>query len=191
MRSGRDEFFRESLHQIRVGGRRPANANPNVAAIRPPELVKSVPECRDITLCLRVALGKAHQHADPPHFIGLLRPRRERPCQRAAEERDKRAAGHSITSSARASNVGGTLRPSALATLRLIANSNLVGACTGRSAALAPPRMRSTYSAARGNVSPKSTPYETKPPSRAMNRNGYTAGSRWRAASAKIMLRCT
>jgi hypothetical protein len=31
--------------------------------------------------------------------------------------------------------VGGTLRPSALATFRLIANSNLVGACTGRSPA--------------------------------------------------------
>src|SRR5262245_30166588 len=106
-----------------------------------------------------------------PRPFALLRARRERPrgC-RAAEQRDERAALHySITSSAIASNVGGTLRPRALATLRLIANSNLVGACTGRSAALAPPRMRSTYSAARGNVSPKSTPYETKPPSRAIS----------------------
>src|SRR5262249_13870254 len=51
---------------------------------------------------------------------------------------------HSITSSARASSDGGTSRPSALAVLRLIAYSNLVGACTGRSAALAPRRMRST-----------------------------------------------
>src|SRR6516164_4206072 len=83
--------------------------------------------------------------------------------------------GYSMTSSARASSVGGTSSPSAFATLRLIASSNLVGAWTGRSAGLAPPRMRSMYSAARGNVSPKSTPYETTPPSRAMNRNGYTA----------------
>src|SRR6516165_6547530 len=65
---------------------------------------------------------------------------------------------YSITSSARASSVGVTVRPNAFATLRLIASSNLVGACTGRSAGLAPPRMRSMYSAARGNVSPKSTP---------------------------------
>src|SRR5207245_7064447 len=41
---------------------------------------------------------------------------------------------HSITSSARASSVGGTSRPSALAALRLITSSYLVGACTGRSA---------------------------------------------------------
>ena len=35
--------------------------------------------------------------------------------------------GYSITSSASASSVGGTVRPSALAVLRLITNSNLVG----------------------------------------------------------------
>src|SRR5262245_25861233 len=38
---------------------------------------------------------------------------------------------HSITSSARASSVGGTSRSSALAVLRLITISYLVGACTG------------------------------------------------------------
>ncbi len=51
---------------------------------------------------------------------------------------------YSITSSARASRVGGTSRPSALAVLRLITSSNLVGACTGRSAGFSPLRMRST-----------------------------------------------
>jgi hypothetical protein len=48
---------------------------------------------------------------------------------------------YSITSSARASRVSGTLRPSAFAVLRLIANSYLVGCCTGRSAGLAPLRI--------------------------------------------------
>ena len=48
---------------------------------------------------------------------------------RAAE-----SLGYSITSSARESNDGGTVRPSALAVLRLITSSYLVGACTGRSA---------------------------------------------------------
>src|SRR5262249_11006048 len=38
-----------------------------------------------------------------------------------------------ITSSARASNVAGTSRPSARAVLRLMTSSYLVGACTGRS----------------------------------------------------------
>src|SRR3954447_8583193 len=40
---------------------------------------------------------------------------------------------HSITSSALASSVGGMVKPSAVAVLRLTANSNLVGSCTGRS----------------------------------------------------------
>jgi hypothetical protein len=39
---------------------------------------------------------------------------------RTAEQRDERAPPHSITSSARASSVGGTSRPSALAVRRLI-----------------------------------------------------------------------
>ena len=41
---------------------------------------------------------------------------------------------YSITSSARASTDGGTVRPSSFAVWRLITNSYLVGACTGRSA---------------------------------------------------------
>ena len=43
------------------------------------------------------------------------------------EPHDELAPFHSITSSARASSVGGTSRPSALAVLRLITNSNLTG----------------------------------------------------------------
>src|SRR5215468_1044157 len=58
--------------------------------------------------------------------------------------------GHySITSSARASSVGGASRPSAFAVLRLMTSSYFVGACTGRSAGFSPLRMRSTYSVAR------------------------------------------
>src|SRR5262249_15936591 len=49
---------------------------------------------------------------------------------------------HSITSSARASTLAGTSRPSAFAVLRLITVSYLVGACTGRSAGFSPLRMR-------------------------------------------------
>jgi hypothetical protein len=51
---------------------------------------------------------------------------------------------YSITSSARPSTIAGTSRPSALAVLRLSANTYLVGACTGRSAGFSPLRMRST-----------------------------------------------
>ena len=51
---------------------------------------------------------------------------------------------HSITSSARASSIGGTSRPSVLAVLRLMTNSNLVGCSTGRSAGFTPRRILST-----------------------------------------------
>ena len=55
---------------------------------------------------------------------------------------------YSITSSASASSFSGTCKPSDLAAFRLTTNSNLVGACTGRSAGLVPLRMRSIYPAA-------------------------------------------
>src|SRR5262249_10316874 len=48
---------------------------------------------------------------------------------------------YSLTSSARARIDGGTVRPSALAVLRLTTSSNLVGGSTGKSAGLAPLRI--------------------------------------------------
>src|SRR3954451_7517707 len=85
------------------------------------------------------------QETDPRDFRWLPRMRCERPRRRrAAEQRDEIAAFHSMTSSARESSDGGTVRPSALAVVRLIAVTYLVGACTGRSAAFSPLRMRST-----------------------------------------------
>jgi len=70
--------------------------------------------------CARVASG--HAAAAPPSDEGA-------PLHLRA---------HSITSSARASSVGGTSRPSALAVLRLITNSNFAACSTGRSSGLAP-----------------------------------------------------
>src|SRR5262245_17819109 len=57
-----------------------------------------------------------------------------------------------ITSSARSSSDGGIVRPSALAVLRLMTSSNLVGCSTGRSAGLAPFRIWSTYVAPRPSI---------------------------------------
>jgi hypothetical protein len=73
---------------------------------------------------------------------------------RAAEHRDRiwhvlTHSGHgkeyhSITSSARVSNSGGIVRPSAFAVLRLITSSTLVLCWIGRSASFAPLRIFST-----------------------------------------------
>src|SRR5262249_13775688 len=59
-------------------------------------------------------------------------------------EQSQQRARYSIPPSARASSVGGTSMPSALAVFRLITSSYLVGACTGRSAGFSPFRTRST-----------------------------------------------
>src|SRR5262245_15389012 len=75
----------------------------------------------------------------------LLRAHRERPCRRAAEQRDELPSFHSITSSARPSSGSGTARPSARAVLRLIISSTLVACCTGGSAGFWPLRMRPVY----------------------------------------------
>jgi hypothetical protein len=73
----------------------------------------------------------------------LLRARRERPRdRRAAEQRDERAPLQSITSSAVASSVGGTVRPNMRAVSALMTSSNLVACTTGKSAGFSPLRMR-------------------------------------------------
>src|SRR5262249_38743358 len=81
------------------------------------------------SMASRVMTRAMSQDHDPPHSLCLLRARRERPrgCS-TAEQRDERAAHHSITSSARANSVAGSSRPRALAVLRLTTSSYLVGA---------------------------------------------------------------
>src|SRR5262249_8852643 len=86
---------------------------------------------------------KIHQHGNASHPLGLLRARRKRPRGRSADEKRYECAPlHSITSSAVARSDGGTVRPSSLAVWALITSSNLLDCTTGRSAGLAPLRMR-------------------------------------------------
>jgi hypothetical protein len=88
--------------------------------------------------CSRPALSATFQ-------IGtrFMHPTNARAGLHSEEPRDELAPLHSITSSARASSVGGTVRSRALAVLRLMTTSYLVGACTGRSAGFSPLRIRS------------------------------------------------
>src|SRR5262249_52876795 len=107
------------------------------------------PRCRVQMMLCRLSAEitrqkSSHQHCDTPLLFALLRACRERPCCRAAKERDEIAPLHSITSSARATRVLGKLRPIARAALRLIDRVNFSGSCTGSSAGRAPRRMRST-----------------------------------------------
>src|SRR6516165_7109260 len=124
-----------------VASLRPANLDCVGSVLDPAKLAQSLHKGGDPSaLCRRC--GAAHE-PDSRELYRLLRDRRERPrCYRAAEQRDELASPHSITSSASASSLSGTVRPSALAVLRLITSSNLVDCCTGKSAGLAPLRMR-------------------------------------------------
>src|SRR5476649_1149925 len=116
----------------------------------PIRVCKGLSHLRHALFAFTVALTEVREHADAPHPLALLRLRHHRPRSRPANQRDELAAAdHSITSSARASSVGGMVRPSALAVLRLIPSSYLVGAYTGRSPGFSPRRIRSTYDAAR------------------------------------------
>src|SRR5262245_10230739 len=155
-----DQF--RSIFAIVLGiGCGKAIINPHIVAVGPAQLLQSLLECREAYLDVLIVRGQARKHPDPPHPLPLLRARGKRPRGRrhAAEQRHERAAlHHSITSSARASSVAGTSRSSALAVLRLITNSNLVGSCTGSSPAVAPRKMRSIYTAARRSRSARTIP---------------------------------
>src|SRR5262249_32981072 len=85
------------------------------------------------------------QISDPGHFLPrLLRACSERPRRGHSDKRHQLSPLHSITSSARARSDGGMVRPSTLAGLRLVSNSNLSFCWTGRSAGLAPLSILST-----------------------------------------------
>src|SRR5262249_13551772 len=120
----------------------PAILDPQVAALAPAQLLQRLLERRELGTA---GAATAREHADPPYAPRLLRARRERPCGCGpAQQRDELASSHSITSSARASRVGGMVRRSALAVSRLTMKSNLVGCSTGMSAGLVPRRILST-----------------------------------------------
>src|SRR3954463_5962397 len=104
-------------------------------------------ERREAGLKFRIVRGCGEEYADAPHALGLLRVRGERIRRRrcgTGRKRDELPPLHSITSSARASREGDTVRPRVFAVFKLTTSSNLVGACTGRSAGFSPFRMRST-----------------------------------------------
>src|SRR5215471_16847726 len=121
---------------------RPAILDHHVLALNVARLTKALAECGQIACTIgrpRAAKESDHRHRR------LLCTRRERPRRRAADKRDELAtAAHSITSSARASNVGGNVMPRTLAVIRLMISSTFTACWTGRSAGLSPLRMRPT-----------------------------------------------
>src|SRR6516162_5652315 len=136
------------LERDQLGGQRritgvvafgPAIGEPDVLSLAPAELAQALSEAVDRA---QRALG---ENPDPPHLIALLRARREWPQNgRGAEQRDEVSLLHSMTSSACANRMAGTVRPNALAVFRLITSLNFTGCWTGRSQGFVPLRILST-----------------------------------------------
>src|SRR5262245_20473713 len=73
----------------------PTNLDLRVATVRPAQLLQPAQKRGDAGSPFWIVRGRGHQHADPPHSLRLLRPRRKRPCRRCtAEQRDELAPPH-------------------------------------------------------------------------------------------------
>ena len=135
-------------HDTGVAGR-PPQVETKISAFDPAGSLESLSKCGYPDAPFRVAFRDAHEGADQPHTIRLLRARRNRPSRRrASEQRDELAPPHSITSSVRPISGSGTTRPRALAVLRLTISSTLVVCWTGKSAGFSPLRTRPVYTPA-------------------------------------------
>src|SRR5258708_7112491 len=117
---------------------RPAILDRHILALDVAGFTKALAEYGQIPPC---TIDRPDAEEPDHRHRRLLRASRERPCGRAAEQRDEVAAlHHSITSSARASSVTGMSMPKAFAVPRLMTSSNLVASSTGRSPAFSPLR---------------------------------------------------
>src|ERR1700738_1205202 len=101
--------------------------------------LRSAPDCRPRRAFLHLSYSYAAP-CGPALLVTQCHKRTNAPQQTT----HRVAIIYPITSSASASNVGGISRPSALAVLRLITSSNLVGSWTGRLAGFVPFRILST-----------------------------------------------
>jgi len=129
---------------------------------------------REIGMRWRIQSGAGKNRQPPARrwgTCGLGHHPRSYACRRCASTRARCRRPHaarqqvgavirpySITSSTRASSVGGTVRPRALAAFRLMTNSNLVGCWTGKSAGWAPLRILCAYVAVCRDKSGKFAP---------------------------------
>src|SRR5215471_3247289 len=167
-----NQFGRQQRQPIYLA-LRPAVFDQHVLALDIAGVFEALAECAQ---AVRVRVVRRCGVEEPNHgHRRLLSMRSKRPRhRRTAEQRDELAALHSITSSARASNASGTVKPSALAVFILMISSKWVGCSTGRSAGRAPLRILSTYTAALRNRSGYLGEYAISPPSSANQRGTET-----------------
>jgi hypothetical protein len=86
-----DQLLREHSYPIDVNDSI-TKVHPDVAAIGPAQLRKRLGERGVATPCEGIVFVAHHEHADAPHTVAPLRPRRERPRHRSDKERDEFAS---------------------------------------------------------------------------------------------------
>src|SRR5262245_4049290 len=92
-----NKLFREAL-RVR-SGRRETNFDPDIAAFRPPKLLKITSEFDKALFGFRIVLCKAHEDGNEPKPLGLLRKRTHGPCCRSATNQfDEIAPSHAAIS---------------------------------------------------------------------------------------------
>src|SRR5262245_59628203 len=148
----RNQFSRESGEPLRL----PlgiAVFNHEVAALDVTEVTQSLEEGLNHVGGSGHVEGQEAYSSDLGRLLGLGSERAEgaeegapvhHRCPSLSFRTSTAPTSHSITWSARCSSDGGIFRPSALAVLRLMTSSNLVGCSTGRSLGLAPLSILST-----------------------------------------------
>src|SRR5262249_34965571 len=83
-----DQFFREHLHPLDAASA-PANVDSHIAAIGPTQLRKPARQPGRVGLRLRISFIDLNEHADPPHWLGLLRSSGKRARNRYAAKKRK------------------------------------------------------------------------------------------------------
>src|SRR5262249_42186926 len=115
-----DEPFRRGANATGSAAA-PAVADAYVAALGPAQLLQRLPECRDVGVHFRIALGERIEHADAPHPLGLLRACRDRPSgYTAADQCDEVPPPHGAYPQGQGSRTSTTLAD--LLTPLLVAN---------------------------------------------------------------------
>src|SRR5262245_44647915 len=159
-----------------------------VALAPSPLCPRSLPRETDCIQTRGANCSRGARVQEPNYGHGALLCARTATGHAVTEQADELASLHSITSSARASSVAGTVMPSALAVFILMTSWKRVGCSTGKSAGWAPLRILSTYTAALRKRSAYIAEYDISPPWSANQRGTETAGTRCCSASSAARL---
>jgi hypothetical protein len=121
-----DEFCRVGLEESWIV-RSKAVVDPDILPVDPPEPPQCLRKGSHTCPSELFVLGPRHQPANTANPLLRLCVCSKRPRRRPAKKGDESAPSHSMTSSARSSMPGGTVRPSALAVLRFMISEYFVG----------------------------------------------------------------